>query len=142
MSGNYFLAMFLMDCSRATSQFVNKLLVVFLQKKCCHSFLTIFSHTTIKSRQIFQNRMSCKKTLYSDKQKNLHIEVQWCACQMHHDFLQLLNYNAFSKILLNGRSRAKIMTLLLMSEVTRSMFVTHFFNSAKPTLHYGNCTKH
>ena len=62
--------------------------------------------------------------------------IQWSARQMHHDFLQLLNYNTFSKIILNGHSRAKIMTLLLMSEVSRSKFVTHFFNSKVKIKHF------
>ena len=66
----------------------------------------------------------------------IEAHIQLCARQMHHDFLQLLNYNTFSKIILNGRTRAKIMTLLLMSEVTRSKFVTHFFNSMVKIKHF------
>ena len=62
--------------------------------------------------------------------------IQSCARQMHQQILQLPNNKDLIEILLKSHSRAKIMTLLLMSTVTRSKFVTHFFNSKVKIKHF------
>ena len=69
-------------------------------------------------------------------QSYFYYYIQSLARQMHQQILQLPNDKDLIEILLKSHSRAKIMTLLLMSTVTRSKFVTHFFNSKVKIKHF------